>query len=141
MDIFPPAQQRPALLALEHALDTSHLALRRDGCGDWSIMGEAGHIYAVPDGQYQIVVIRETPIGWTYAKRDFAAIGARLQNDGDMEGTAFITGLPNPAEAAIIRKLIHVRQRRHVSDAERERLGRLSAEIKFRGLSEGGFAA
>jgi hypothetical protein len=34
-DTFPPAKQRPALLAFAKALDSRASALRRDECGDW----------------------------------------------------------------------------------------------------------
>ena len=47
-DLFPPARQRPALLALRDALGCRDAALRRDECGDWAIFGKRGHIYAVP---------------------------------------------------------------------------------------------
>ena len=90
-------------------------------------MGESGHIYAVPDGQYQIVVVRETSRHWTFAKDKLQEIGAQIQNDGDTEGSALITGLPSSAEAAIIRKLISVKRRRHLSDDQRERGARLAA--------------
>jgi hypothetical protein len=48
MDIFPPAKQRPALLAFAETADTRPNCLRRDECGDWAIWGRDGHIYAVP---------------------------------------------------------------------------------------------
>ena len=48
MDIFLPAKQRPALLALRDALGCRDNALRRDECGDWRVEGRFSHIYAVP---------------------------------------------------------------------------------------------
>jgi hypothetical protein len=45
-DVFPPARQREALLALREALGARDNSLRRDECGDWAIFGKNGHIYA-----------------------------------------------------------------------------------------------
>jgi hypothetical protein len=47
MDIYPPATQRPELLKLAAALDSSDLALRRDECGDWHINGKRGYICTI----------------------------------------------------------------------------------------------
>jgi hypothetical protein len=126
-DIYPPAKQRPALLALREALRTRETALRHDECGDWRIEGRFGHIYAVPGSLgwpdtpgFQIFVAGSAR-WWTNAKAAFRPF-AELANDGDDEGVHFVFRLPTPAEAEIIRHYVGVAKKREVSDEE---LGRL----------------
>lgn len=113
MDIFPPAVQRPALLSLASALSSATTTLRRDECGDWRILGTAGHIYAVPEG-FQIIAESASRRGWGAAKRRLAF--ATLQRDGDTEGAFILDRLPTEAEAVEIRHVIGIRKRPVLTD-------------------------
>jgi hypothetical protein len=136
MDIFPPAKQRPALLALRDALGCRDNALRRDECGDWRINGKRGHIYAIPDG-FQIVVQCETAREWSYARKALKPFAA-LANDGDEEGVLFLDRLPTVEEAETIRQYVGVAKKRVLSDEGRERLVSLGHRFEKRSDVEGG---
>jgi hypothetical protein len=122
-DMFPPAQQRAALIELARALCSRETLLRRDECGDWCIAGRHGHIYATPGGSFakpnpvraafQIFVLGWSPLGWTNAKKAFSF--AQLFNDGDDEGSFVLDRLPTSDEAAVIRHYVGVTKKREVS--------------------------
>ena len=135
MDNFPPARQRPALLALRDALGCRLNALRRDECGDWAIFGKRGHIYAVPDG-FQIVIRCESVREWSYARKALKPFAA-LTTDGDEEGVLFIDRLPTAAEAEIVRRYVGIAKKRVLSDEERERLTSLGHRFEKRSDVEG----
>jgi hypothetical protein len=116
-DTYPPSKQRPALLAFAAACGTRADKLRRDDCGDWAIWGRNGHIHAVPEG-YQLVVIKSSVTGWTYAKRRLAF--GTLAQDGDEEGAVILAELPTPEQAKEIRFVIGIAQRRELSAERRE---------------------
>jgi hypothetical protein len=120
-DIYPPAKQRPALLALRDALGCRDAALRRDECGDWAIFGKRGHIYAVPGSLdrsktpgFQIMVAGEFSSGrwWGATKRGLAF--AALTNDG--EGALLLDRPPTPAEAEAIRHYVGIAKKRVMSE-------------------------
>jgi hypothetical protein len=121
-DIYPPAKQRPALLALREALGAREGALRRDECGDWAIFGRFGHIYAAPEGfQFFFRGADEfeepkSSQGWTYAKRAMAF--AKLTQDGDEEGILLLDRLPTSDEAEIIRAKLRIPKRIEYSEEE-----------------------
>jgi hypothetical protein len=60
MDRFPPAMQRPALLEFAAGMGSRDGALRRDECGDWSIVGQFGHVYAFAARRFQFFIM-----GWS----------------------------------------------------------------------------
>ena len=124
MDIFPPARQRPALLALREALGCRNAALRRDECGDWRINGRRGHIYAVPGTidrpktpGFQVFVIGWTTRGWNLAKEAFRPF-ADLTIDGDDEGALFLDRLPTTEEAEIIRHWCRLAKRQTYTEEQ-----------------------
>lgn len=138
VDIYPPARQRPALLASIEALDARPNCLRRDECGDWQVVGKLGHIYAVPgtlarrDAEGFQLYFRgaardEEPSdtkAWTWAKK---ALGfCKITNDGDGEGMLFLDRLPNPEEAVTIREKFGIPKKREVSPETLELLARHS---------------
>ena len=98
-------------------LDSRASALRRDECGDWGINGLDGHIYAVPEG-FQFVVFKQGPRGWNVAKYRLAFCA--VTQDGDTEGAFILDRLPSRAEAKIIRVVLRIPKRRHLSEAQRE---------------------
>jgi hypothetical protein len=94
------------------ALGSRDVALRRDECGDWRIMGSHGHIYSVPEG-FQVFVMNWTTRGWSRAKETLSF--AKLCNDGDVEGAFILDRLPTRAEAAALRKWCGVAKRKEFS--------------------------
>jgi len=113
---------RASLLALVAALDASPLALRRDECGDWRILGKLGHVYADGAGYLLCVVSDESVRRWSNVK---ARCGfCRLVNDGDDEGCLRLHRLPTPKEATFIREAIGIRKRRAVTGDARAQLER-----------------
>ena len=129
-DVYPPSRQRPRLLELVGALDASSVTLRRDECGDWTLSGKHGHIFAVPLDRkveregFQLVVFGETKIKWGNRKR--ALSFCALTQDGDTEGAFILDRLPTPKEADAIRQALGIKRRRSYSDEQMERL-RLNA--------------
>jgi hypothetical protein len=97
------------------ALNASPLAMRRDECGDRSITGKSGHIFA--DGLGYLLYVRgESARHWGFVKRRLAF--CRLNQDGDDEGCLHLDHLPTPAEAALIRETLG-NQAEAASDARR----------------------
>ena len=124
---YPPSKQRPALLAFAAALNSSPMALRRDGCGDWSVNGRHGHVYAIPgtldepgrEG-FLLYCADGSVRRWGATKK---ALGfARVTQDGAEEGLFFLDRLPTAAEAEVIRDRLGVRKRRDISDEQRAAL-------------------
>ena len=128
-DIYPPAGQRQALLALMPTLGCCEGALRRDECGDWRVEGKRGHIYAIAGtGKpwFLMYVTRSSARGWTAAKKALVPF-TRLVNDGDEDGLLFLDRLPSADEAEAIRGAIGVRKRRTYTD---EALAELRARFQ-----------
>jgi hypothetical protein len=120
-DCFPPAVQRPKLLAFAEACCTRASALHRDECGDWAICGNNGHIYAVPEGFRLMIGCALEPRwssakGWESAKRRLS-FGVVTQ-DGDCEGAIILDGLPTEVEAAQIRQILGIPKRKEVSEGQ-----------------------
>jgi hypothetical protein len=130
-DIFPPAKQRPALLAFAEACCTRPDKLRRDECGDWTIWGNNGHVYAVPveldaHGKwvfpltgaakigYQFMVSCDSPTGWTWAKKRLKV--SRCTQDGDAEGAFILDRLPTQSEASEVRAVLGIPKRVEYSE-------------------------
>lgn len=147
-DKYPPTVQRPALLKLVEALGCQPTALRRDGCGDWMISGEHGHIYAVPgsldrpkDEGFQILIGCRTARQWSAVKAAFKPF-TDLANDGDGGGAMFVFRLPGPEEAEVVRRYVGLRKRREDSEetlsALRERVGKYMFQPKSSGSDDQG---
>jgi hypothetical protein len=113
-DTFPPAKQRSALLAFAEACCTRSDKLRRDECGNWCIFGKQGHVFAVPDGGYQLLVFRQSAQRWTYAKRRLSF--AEPTQDGDEEGAVILNRLPAKIEASEIRAVLGIPKRVEYSE-------------------------
>jgi hypothetical protein len=130
-DLYPPSKQRPALLAFASALGSSAMALRRDECGDWRIVGGDGHVYAIPGG-FQFWCSAGSKRAWSAAKG--ALSFAELKQDGDDEGVHFLDHLPTSGEAEAIRRYLGVRKRRDVSEEQLAELRSRSGILRgFRG--------
>ena len=127
------------------ALGCSDMTLRLDECGDPSIAGKRGHIYAVCGTLdepkklgFMIYVICATGTGWTYAKK--ALSFAKLTNDGDDEGVVFLDRLPSKSEAETIRRYCGILKRRDLSDTAPSE-AQLAARAAFTNRSRAQLAA
>jgi hypothetical protein len=119
---FPPAKQRPALLAFAKAIDSRSSALRKDECGDWAIFGNNRHIYAVPEGfQLMIDAIAATAGGLRRKARRAPRSGWVLAKS-DCEGSIILDRLPAKAEAVAIRDILEIPKARHLSEEQRANL-------------------
>ncbi len=116
------AIDRANLVALLNALDASHRSLGRDQCGDWAIVGKAGHIYVDGLGFLLYVTTGESPRRWNNIKRRLAF--CQLNQDGDDEGCLHLDRLPTPTEAALIREALGIRRKRNVTAEARDQLAR-----------------
>jgi hypothetical protein len=103
--------ERSKLETLLNALDASPRALRKDGCGDWTIRGKTGQIFADDDGWLIVIQTDESTRRWTNIKRRLSF--CRVTQDGDDEGFLHLDRLPNAAKAERIRDAIHLRRKRH----------------------------
>jgi hypothetical protein len=117
---------RDRLAAMPIALDASPRTLRRPVChgwlGDWQITGRHGDVQAF-DGGFLIYFQSEgSPRRWTNAKALLSF--AELRQDAEDEGIVGLDRLPTSAEAAVIRKVIGIRRRRHLSADEKADLAR-----------------
>lgn len=103
--------ERARLERLLIALDATARALWRDGCGDWTIKGKRGRIYA--DGRgFLIVVSTGNSIRlWANAKGKLAF--CRVTQDGDDEGCLHLDHLPTPVEADLIRHALRIKRKRY----------------------------
>jgi hypothetical protein len=140
-DIYPPKVQREALLKLVEALGCRDSALRRDECGDWTVKGRYGDIYAapgttahgLPPGEGFQIYFRGAeefgePLsskGWTYER---ALLFCKVTQDGDDEGMLSLDRLPTEMEAALIRDKLGIPKKREIGEAELERLRAMGAE-------------
>jgi hypothetical protein len=124
MDIFPPAKQRPALLALRDALGCRDNALRRDECSDWRINGKQGWIYAVPEGFQLVFFARNGVTEWEgegphiedYLRAKRSLTFCRLAQDGTGEGIFMLDRLPTPEEAEVIRNTLAIAKKRDIGE-------------------------
>jgi hypothetical protein len=116
-DMYPPARQRPALLAFTEACDTRASALRRDECGDWAVFGRNGHVYAAPGG-FQMMIGCVSKREWSAAKKRLAF--GKVTQDGDAEGGVILARLPTMAEGTVIRDILSIPKRVHLSDRHLE---------------------
>jgi hypothetical protein len=80
----------------------------------WQITGRHGDVQAF-DGGFLIYFQAEgAPRRWTNTKALLSF--AELRQDGEDEGIVGLDRLPTSAEAAVIRKVIGIRRRRHLSN-------------------------
>jgi hypothetical protein len=96
-------------------------------CGDYAIRGRRGHIYRDGDGFLLYVTERSeqkpSAIRWNLAKQRLAF--CTLTQDGDWEGCLRLDRLSAPEEAAIIRKVLRIKRRRHPTAAHLDQLRRM----------------
>jgi hypothetical protein len=113
------------LEALLAALDATRRALRRNTCGDWTIRGKRGHIYADGSGFLIVVSPGDSIRRWTNTKRklDFC----RVTQDGDDEGCLHLDHLPTPKEADLIRETVRIRRKRRYTP---DQLADITARLK-----------
>ena len=91
-DTYPYATQRAQLERFLKSIRARASTLRKDDCGDPTIMGSRGHVMAVPGipwhkpkrAGFLLYVVTESGTAWTYARK--ALTFATVTQDGDEEG-------------------------------------------------------
>jgi hypothetical protein len=101
--------ERAHLETLLTALNATDRALRRDSCGDWTIIGKSGHIYADGSGFLIVVSPGDSIRRWTNIKGKLNF--SRVTQDGDDEGCLHLDRLPTPAEADLLRDALKIKRR------------------------------
>jgi hypothetical protein len=76
--------------AQQHGLRT-----KRDECDELYIPAKRGQIFDYCDGRFGVMVLKDTVLGWGYARKALERAGFEITQDGDEEGT----GLFNPEDA------------------------------------------
>jgi hypothetical protein len=112
---------RDLLITLAGSLSVSQGRLRRDPCGDWTIVGRHGH--ALTDGTDAFVYLPAgTARRWTKAKRTLQFM--QVTQDGDTEGILKFDGVPTADQGAIIRKVLGLRKVTPLTDEQRDAISR-----------------
>jgi hypothetical protein len=116
---------RSHLYAFLTATDASATALERPVCrgwvGDYQISGKTGHVLANGTGYLLYVHIDErTAMEREPSSRPWKNAKARLTfckvtQDGDWEGCLHLDRLPTADEAVVIREVLGIRKRRHMT--------------------------
>jgi hypothetical protein len=100
--------------------EANRVRVKRDQCGELIIPGAVGHIYQHGNGrQLGVLLMLQTKMQWTYAKRKLTAAAFTVRQDGDTEGTAlFDPGDREQFRLAV--KLARVRPRRNLTSEQRQ---------------------
>lgn len=112
------------------------LRVRRDEAGEPVIPGRDGLIYEYGSGRLAVMVLDLTPRRWGHIRRQCVAGGMEVLQDGDAEGS-LIFDPTDDVQALLAIRAAHIRRRRVVSEATRQRLRRMSAERAGRPLEQG----
>lgn len=113
---------------LQTFADRYRLRIRVDDAGDRMIPGRDGLLYDYGSGRLGVMVLDLTPRRWGNIRRRCEAVGMELLQDGDAEG-ALLFDPAAAAQAQLAIRVAHVKRRRVVSEATRQRLARLSRHI------------
>jgi hypothetical protein len=134
------ASDRSRLYAFLIATDASATALERPVCrvwvGDCQITGKSGHVLANGAGYLLYVHIDErTAMEREPSSRPWKNAKARLTfckvtQDGDWEGCLYLDRLPTADEAVVIREVLGIRKRRHMTAEALSKLERTRRFIK-----------
>ena len=106
-------QDRANLDALLAAINGARNALRRDECGDWTIIGSRGTIHAC-DGVFSVYIEGHSALASTHAKKQLHGICPVVSQDGDRESVLTFQRMPDADEAATLRQYVGLRQTRDV---------------------------
>ncbi|MGD0921688.1 MAG: hypothetical protein ABSA70_08010 [Terriglobia bacterium] len=94
---------------------------KRDECGEAVISGKLGQIYEHGAGKFGCMVLGKSVRYWNAARRRLSALGCRVIQNGDTEGTALFDPQDN-SQVKVAIGLIGAKQRRRVSEAQRATL-------------------
>lgn len=122
--------ERAHLETLLIALDASPRALHKDACGDWSISGKTGHIFADGQGYLIYVATKESARRWTNIKRHLSF--CRITQQGDTEGCMHLDMPPTPQQAKAIRDAIGIRKKRTISDEAKATLASRLLQSRYK---------
>jgi hypothetical protein len=148
-EVMPQApsavSDRSHLYAFLTATDASATALERPVCrgwvGDYQISGKTGHVLANGTGYLLYVHIDErTAMEREPSSRPWKNAKARLTfckvtRDGDWEGCLHLDRLPTADEAVVIREVLGIRKRRHMTAEALSKLERTRGLIKSPNLA------
>ncbi|MGY2907037.1 hypothetical protein [Bradyrhizobium sp. URHC0002] len=136
----PHKADRDLLLRLVTPLSVSKTRLRRDGCGDWNIVGRRGHISTDGTAMY-VYLACKTMRRWEAAK---SALSLTVVQDGDLEGIVLLHDLPSESLAETLRRLLGLRKSVRPSDKQRATLARfqfrrdkVGVSSRFSAIAEG----
>src|SRR5260370_38023578 len=123
--------------------------MRRDSCGEEIVTGTrrpkdmpkrveyACHVYDHGDGQrFGLLLLLKTKRAWNSAKRELAAAGFTLKQNGDTQGTALF----NPEDAAQVHvafKLARIRARKEMTPEARAAASERMRRIRLTPLKQG----
>jgi hypothetical protein len=97
-----------------------HVYAKRDACGEIIVSGRVGHIYDQHNRrQLGVLLMFQSKMQWTYAKRKLLAAGFTIRQDGDTEGTALFDST-DPALSRLALRIARVKVRRQMSPAQRQ---------------------
>ena len=148
-EVMPQApsavSDRSHLYAFLTATDASATALERPvgrgWVGDYQISGKTGHVLANGTGYLLYVHIDErTAMEREPSSRPWKNAKARLTfckvtQDGDWEGCLYLDRLPTADEAVVIREVLGIRKRRHMTTEALSKLERTRGLIKSPNLA------
>jgi hypothetical protein len=132
--------ERSHLHAFRTATDASATTFERPVCGGWvgdyQITGKTGYVLANGAGYLLYVTIDERTATerepssrpWKNAKARLAF--CKVTQDGDWEGCLYLDRLPTAQEAVVIREVLGIRKRRHMTPEALSRLKRARGLIK-----------
>jgi hypothetical protein len=128
MTITSRAIDKDLLADLADVLQISKNNLRKDPCGDWTIVGRRGHV--LTDGlDIYVYLPSGTARRWEAAKRVLSFM--TVTQDGDEEGILKMRGAPTAEQAVILRKLLGSRYAPPLTEEERAaRIRRLTSPCK-----------
>jgi len=122
-------QDRERLLQLTDALDSTR-QLQRDDCGDYCIEGRTGKIYHAPPG-FLLVVYPGSTRGWNVAKAQLLEF-CTITQDGEDEGCLRMQLSFPKQHADLVRRILHLRKRRILSEERRMKLQQAGAKYRFK---------
>lgn len=127
------SEDKKLLQTLSDSLKTSYRRIKLDECGDWNIKGIKGHIFT--DGKFWYVFMNsDSTRKWINIKRALRFM--EVTQDGDTEGILRQEKMPTIYEAKNIRKVLGLRRRTELTEAEREQV-----RIRFKAPVKEGFPA
>jgi len=116
---------------LEQFAETNRLKVSKDECGDLIVQGRSGHVYEYSNSLLGVMFMpaEYRPRLWSTYRRSALALGMRLFQDGDAEGSlTFDPGNAEQTEMAL--RIARVKKRRTLSPERVEELRAHLANVR-----------